>query len=247
MPMVGNQRAAMDRLEWKQQLRFRQPVRHLHGISKYFIGSADGRADVGEYRLHRLSGRRGVHLWRDLEHCKLSGEWRTGIRHCDNGSRVRMVRKPIDGLDHGQCSGRVGPASSRLCHWREHIDDAADWFAQHCWNDPDNLPGRCAQSPAPPPDGTPITDPHMLAFTASPDHNRVDSSGRFLVEGYEADIYQISTSPEILSTVLFLGKPAPDSAGIIHVDLQGALGTPLPAGVTYKARVSAFGSRDRDE
>jgi hypothetical protein len=86
----------------------------------------------------------------------------------------------------------------------------------------------------------PLADPNYLEFTASPDHNAVDSNGQPLLLGYDLLLY-IAGSATPVRTVP-LGRPTPDQAGTIRLALTSIL-TPLPAGgTTYEVRVAAVGN-----
>ena len=86
-----------------------------------------------------------------------------------------------------------------------------------------------------------VLDPHLLEFTASPDHFAIDSTGLPLVDRYELSVYDVSTSTRV--NLVNLGKPQPGSDGAIRIDLVSVLPTwPLPGGVTYEATVSVVGS-----
>ena len=84
-----------------------------------------------------------------------------------------------------------------------------------------------------------ITDPRRVEFSPSPDHNAVDSSGTPLVSSYTLLIYVSGASTP--TQTVSLGKPAPESDGMIRVDFVSLLTTPLAPAVTYEGRVSANG------
>ncbi len=87
--------------------------------------------------------------------------------------------------------------------------------------------------------GQTVTDPRYGQFVASADHDAATSAGQPVVSGYQMGWYMPgATSPY---SVLDLGKPTPDSANKITVDLYSYLvGTPM-TGVTFTARVAAVG------
>ena len=70
-----------------------------------------------------------------------------------------------------------------------------------------------------------ITDPRRVEFSPSPDHNAVDSSGNPLVSSYSLLIYVSGASTP--TQTVSLGKPAPESDGMIRVDFVSLLTTPL--------------------
>ena len=70
-----------------------------------------------------------------------------------------------------------------------------------------------------------ITDPRRVEFSPSPDHNAVDSSGNPLVSGYSLLIYVSGASTP--TQTVSLGKPTPESDGMIRVDFVALLTTPL--------------------
>jgi hypothetical protein len=83
----------------------------------------------------------------------------------------------------------------------------------------------------------PLSDPNFLEFTASADHDALDSSGQPLVIRYDLLLYVVGSATPI--QVVSLGKPTPDPAGTIRLPLNTIL-TPLPAGgLTYEVRVAA--------
>jgi hypothetical protein len=84
-----------------------------------------------------------------------------------------------------------------------------------------------------------ILDARRLEFTPSADHATVDDGGIPFVESYSLAVYVSgATTP---SQTVNLGKPTPDSDGMIRLDFVSLLATPLTAGVVYETRVSAVG------
>jgi hypothetical protein len=84
-----------------------------------------------------------------------------------------------------------------------------------------------------------ILDARRLEFTPSADHAAVDDGGNPFVESYSLAIY-VSGAANPSQTVN-LGKPTPDTDGMIRLDFVSLLATPLTAGVVYETRVSAVG------
>ena len=85
-----------------------------------------------------------------------------------------------------------------------------------------------------------ITDARRVEFTPSADHDAVDQgSGLALVNGYTLDVFLTGGTVPVQSANL--GKPAPESDGMIRVDFVALLLTPLTPGVIYEAVVSAVG------
>ena len=84
-----------------------------------------------------------------------------------------------------------------------------------------------------------IMDPRIAEFDPSPDHSTVTSGGTAVVQGYSLALYVSGASTP--TQTVNLGKPAPDPDGKIRVNFVNLLATPLGAGVTYEARVSAVG------
>src|SRR5688500_17053968 len=83
-----------------------------------------------------------------------------------------------------------------------------------------------------------IVDPRIAEFDPSPDHNTV-SDGTAVVQSYSLALYVSGTSTP--TQTVNLGKPAADADGKIRVNFVNLLSTPVTAGVTYEARVSAVG------
>jgi hypothetical protein len=89
----------------------------------------------------------------------------------------------------------------------------------------------------------PVIDPRVAEFNPSPDHSAV-VDGVAVVTSYELEISVAgSTAPPVRT--LPLGKPNPDTNGIIRVVIETLLTPPLNVGVTYEARVAAVGPGGR--
>lgn len=85
-----------------------------------------------------------------------------------------------------------------------------------------------------------IVDARRIEFTPSSDHNRIDSAtGAALVERYSLSIFAAGGSTAL--QIADLGKPAPESDGMIRADFVALLATPLTPAVVYEAVVSAVG------
>ena len=85
-----------------------------------------------------------------------------------------------------------------------------------------------------------ITDAGRVEFTPSTDHSAVDpSSGAALVQSYSLQIFVAGASTAVQT--VSLGKPTPQSDGMIRVDFVSLLSTPLTPGVVYESVVSAVG------
>jgi uncharacterized protein (UPF0548 family) len=81
-------------------------------------------------------------------------------------------------------------------------------------------------------------DPRIAEFDPSPDHS-ASENGVAIVSGYQLEIYQVGGTVPV--RVLTLGKPSPDTDGVIRVVFDVLLNPPLAAGVTYEARAVAVG------
>jgi hypothetical protein len=88
----------------------------------------------------------------------------------------------------------------------------------------------------------PVVDPRFAEFNPSPDHSEV-VDGVAVVTRYELEISVVGASTPV--RVLSLGKPNPDTDGIIRVAIDTLLTPPLNVGVTYEARVAAVGPGGR--
>jgi len=85
-----------------------------------------------------------------------------------------------------------------------------------------------------------ITDARRVEFTPSADHASVDpTTGVPLVNNYTVDVF-LAGDGIALQTVN-LGKPSPDSDGMIRVDFVALLSIPLTPGVIYEVVVNAVG------
>ena len=85
-----------------------------------------------------------------------------------------------------------------------------------------------------------ITDARRVEFTPSSDHNAVDpTTSVALVNNYTLDVFIAGGA--VVQQTTNLGKPTPDTDGMIRVDFVALLPTPLTAGVNYEAVVSAVG------
>ncbi len=85
-----------------------------------------------------------------------------------------------------------------------------------------------------------ITDARRVEFRPSPDHDALaPTSGVPLVSNYTLDVFIAGGA--IAVQTANLGKPAPESDGMIRVDFVSLLPNPLSAGVTYEAVVNAVG------
>jgi len=84
-----------------------------------------------------------------------------------------------------------------------------------------------------------ITDARRVEFTPSPDHDAVDPNGVAIVSRYALDVFLSGGTSAIQSADL--GKPDPETDGMIRVDFISLLSSVLTPGVTYEAVVSAVG------
>jgi hypothetical protein len=111
------------------------------------------------------------------------------------------------------------------------------------------LVGRAGAAPAAPPpplpqtSDPPVTNPRLVEFDPSPDHNATVPGGQPAVERYDFEIYLVGASAPFHT--VSLGKPAPQADGKIRYDFSSqVVGWPLPGGV-YEARVAAVGPNGR--
>ncbi len=92
---------------------------------------------------------------------------------------------------------------------------------------------------------TPLTaqttaNPRTLEFRPSPDHNEMLADGTPAVNRYDLRFYNQGAAQPFQTNSL--GKPAPNSSGLIRMDLATTLTAwPLGTGITYEARVAAVG------
>src|SRR5262245_52970430 len=85
-----------------------------------------------------------------------------------------------------------------------------------------------------------ITDARRVEFTPSADHNAVDpTSGVALVTKYTLDVYVAGGATPVSNADL--GKPAPQTDGMIRVDFVALLTTALTPGIVYESVVNAVG------
>lgn len=84
-----------------------------------------------------------------------------------------------------------------------------------------------------------ILDARRVEFTPSADHAAVDASGAAVVQSYTLDVLVSGAAVPVQS--VNIGKPSPDPDGMIRLDFVSRLASPLTAGVTYEAVVSAIG------
>jgi Putative binding domain, N-terminal/Viral BACON domain len=89
----------------------------------------------------------------------------------------------------------------------------------------------------------PVVDPRIAEFNPSPDHSEV-VNGVAVVTRYDLEISVVGSSAAPVR-VLSLGKPNPDTNGIVRVVIDTLLTPPLNVGVTYEARVAAVGPGGR--
>lgn len=84
-----------------------------------------------------------------------------------------------------------------------------------------------------------VADPQQVAFAPSPDHSTVIPGVGNAVSDYMFEIYMAGASSPFHS--VSMGKPAPQSDGLIHYVFGSTVaGWPLPGGV-YESRVAAVG------
>ena len=88
-----------------------------------------------------------------------------------------------------------------------------------------------------------IVDARRVEFTPSGQHDAVTSSGAPIVERYTIDVFVAGTVWPVASADL--GKPVPESDGMIRIDFVSLLSAPLANGVTYEAMVQAIGPGGR--
>src|SRR5947207_668026 len=77
-----------------------------------------------------------------------------------------------------------------------------------------------------------IFDAQRVEFTPSPDNSTVGSDGTPLVSNYTLTVYVAGSSTPFATANL--GKPAPDTDGMMRVDFSTLLSTPLQVGVSYE-------------
>ena len=84
-----------------------------------------------------------------------------------------------------------------------------------------------------------IVDAERVEFTPSTDHNVIDSETGARVQSYSLDIFVAGGASPVRT--VSLGKPAPESDGMIRLSFLPLLSAPLTPGVVYEAQVSAVG------
>jgi hypothetical protein len=85
-----------------------------------------------------------------------------------------------------------------------------------------------------------INDARRVEFTPSPDHNAVDAaSGVQLVTNYTLDVYLSGGTTPVQTANL--GKPVPDTDGMIRLDFIALLPAALTPGIVYESVVNAVG------
>lgn len=84
-----------------------------------------------------------------------------------------------------------------------------------------------------------VYDPTIAEFRPSPEHSATSSDGTPVLSHYLLEIFPVGSSQAAFS--ISLGKPSPESDGLIRVSFVPLLGKPLVAGTNYNARVSAVG------
>lgn len=84
-----------------------------------------------------------------------------------------------------------------------------------------------------------VTNPRIVEFTPSADHDVTLAGGQAAVSRYDVEVYMAGAAAPFHS--VDAGKPAPDPDGKVRYDfLTRVAGWPLP-GATYEVRVSAVG------
>ena len=84
-----------------------------------------------------------------------------------------------------------------------------------------------------------IFDAQRVEFTPSADNNTLGGDGTPVVSNYTLTIYvAVASTPYATAN---LGKPTPDTDGMMRVDFSTLLSTPLQLGVSYEAVVAAVG------
>lgn len=82
-------------------------------------------------------------------------------------------------------------------------------------------------------------NPNVIAFMPSPQHAATLSTGQPAVSRYDLTFYRAGTTERVLS--IDLGKPAPQSDGVIRVDYSSRVGSWPSPGVESEARITAIG------
>jgi hypothetical protein len=85
-----------------------------------------------------------------------------------------------------------------------------------------------------------VENPRFVEFTASANHNDSQVDGQPVVLRYDLEVYVVGASAPFHT--VDIGKPTPQTNGLIRYDFSTDVGAwPLPGG-TYEARVVAVGS-----
>ena len=84
-----------------------------------------------------------------------------------------------------------------------------------------------------------IVDARRIEFTPSADHNAIDPDGTILVTSYSLQVVLAGTTT-VVQTVN-LGKPTPETDGMIRLDFVALLPAALVPGVGYEALLTALG------
>jgi hypothetical protein len=88
-----------------------------------------------------------------------------------------------------------------------------------------------------------VTDARRVEFTPSAEHNAVDDNGVAVLTRYSLQVF-LAGGATALQTV-DLGKPAPQTDGLIRLDFVSLLPTPLSNGVLYETVVESVGPAGR--
>ena len=84
-----------------------------------------------------------------------------------------------------------------------------------------------------------LSDPRLVEFSPSADHDATLSNGSSAVTRYDLEIYAAgATAP---SYTVDMAKPAPGTDGRIRYDFSSTVGAWAQPGVTYESRVAAVG------
>ncbi len=84
-----------------------------------------------------------------------------------------------------------------------------------------------------------IIDARRVEFIPSAEHALLDASGAPLLQRYTLGVFVVGAALPLATADL--GKPDPDTDGLIRLDFVSRLSAPLLPGVTYEAVVSAVG------
>jgi hypothetical protein len=88
-----------------------------------------------------------------------------------------------------------------------------------------------------------VTDARRVEFTPSTEHNAIDDNGVPVLTRYSLQVF-LAGGASPLQTV-DLGKPAPQTDGLIRLDFVSLLPTPLSNGVLYETLVESVGPAGR--